>query len=88
MVEQATYQEGQEALSDGDVLVVYSDGVTEAEANGEWFGEERLLACLRAVRTCDVGAIVDAVLNAVSDYAGPVPQDDITVLTVRRVGGG
>src|SRR5207249_4610185 len=47
VLESATYEEGRETLSPEDVLVVFSDGVTEAfDPNQDQFGEERLLACL------------------------------------------
>ncbi len=88
VLESATYEEGRETVSPEDVLVVYSDGVTEALGpNHEQFGEERLLACVRESRARDVGAILENVLGAVSDFVKLVPQDDVTALVVRRIAG-
>ena len=88
VLESATYEGGQATLSPEDVLVVFSDGVTEAlDPNDEQFGEERLLACLRESRALDVGTILENVLGAVSDFVKLVPQDDVTVLVVRRIAG-
>ncbi len=50
--EHATFDEDTQQLWPGDVLVAYSDGVTEArDSSGEEFGEERLLSCVQA--NCD-----------------------------------
>ena len=81
----------------GDTLVVYSDGVTEAEgpsaagssagsASPERFGEGRLAAVVSAQRGKPARAIMDAVLHAVHAFGNGTPQaDDITLIVVRRV---
>jgi serine phosphatase RsbU (regulator of sigma subunit) len=87
--EDATYEEEVVALRSGDTLVLYSDGVTDAESpSGEQFGEERLYTIL-----ADRGAgrtpkeILDRVLDATTSFAaGHPPADDITVLVVRYLG--
>lgn len=75
------------ALGPGDVLVVYSDGVTDAQApGGEEFGLERLLDCVRRLAGRTAQEICDGVLEAVSRFVEETPQyDDITVMVVRRV---
>ncbi|MGB9612372.1 MAG: PP2C family protein-serine/threonine phosphatase, partial [Bryobacteraceae bacterium] len=75
------------ALEAGDVLVVYSDGVTDAQApGGEEFGLERLLDCVRRLAGRTAQEICDGVLEAVSRFVEETPQyDDITVMVVRRV---
>jgi sigma-B regulation protein RsbU (phosphoserine phosphatase) len=74
----------------GDLLVAYSDGITEAMDDsegefGEEFGEERLLALLREHREESAGRLIDAIVGAVRAHAKTRPQsDDMTVVVVRR----
>jgi sigma-B regulation protein RsbU (phosphoserine phosphatase) len=71
-------------LEPGDRLVVYTDGVTEAEdPTGRLFGEERLRATLDACGRRDAAGLVEAVRAAVRDFAGSAPQsDDLTLLAL------
>ena len=73
------------ALLPGDVLVLYTDGVTEAEAEqGGFFTDERLLELLSGAQKISAAAIADRVLGAVREFAGKASQsDDITVLVLR-----
>ncbi len=79
------YTEAATAMCPGDVLVMYSDGVTEAtNAAGDEFGEDRLLEVVRRSGRQAQG-IVDAVHGAVRDFtAGQPPADDITVVAAVR----
>ena len=72
-------------LQPGDALVLYTDGVTEAEAEqGGFFTGERLLELFSDARKISAAAIADRVLGAVREFAGKAPQsDDITVLALR-----
>ncbi|WP_437736772.1 SpoIIE family protein phosphatase [Sorangium sp. So ce1335] len=70
-------------LEDGDVLVLYSDGVTEARnAHNEQYGLERLCAAIEATQEAPVGAIRDRILAEVEGWC-PSPDDDITILVAR-----
>ena len=71
--------------SSGDVLCLYTDGVTEAEgAEGEHFGEERLAAVLRAGRHLQPAALQEAIVGAVRAWQGEQePTDDITLVLLR-----
>ncbi len=75
------YSEARSRMCLNDVLVMYSDGVTEAtNAEGEEFGEDRLLEVVRRSGK-DAQAIVDAVDAAVREFtAGQPAADDITVV--------
>ncbi len=77
-------------LQAGDRLVVYSDGVTEAEdAFGNFFGEERLREVLDACGRHDAQGLVAAVREAVEAFSKDVPQsDDVTVLALVYRGQG
>jgi phosphoserine phosphatase RsbU/P len=74
-------------LDRGDMLVLYSDGVTEAtNLNYDEFGEQRLIDTLTAHRTQPATAIVDAVTRALAEFTAGAPQaDDITLVVGRRV---
>lgn len=82
----ASYESGTVAMAPGDVLVLFSDGVTEAaNARGEELGDDRLEACLRAVwtrRPLDVIAAIEREVATFSDRAAV--GDDVTVMVLRR----
>ena len=74
-----TCQQGSAQLDPGDALVLYSDGVTEAEnPNGEEFGELRLLSLVRS------GATAREIVAAVHSFAQGERADDATVVLLRR----
>lgn len=78
------WERGSIAISPGDVLVMYTDGVTEAE-NGEQeqFGEERLEQVIRANLDASAQQLCDAVRAAVDAFTGGERRsDDITLLVV------
>jgi sigma-B regulation protein RsbU (phosphoserine phosphatase) len=71
-------------LADGDVLVIFSDGVTEAErSEDEEFGEERLIEELRATRRLPSSEIVSSILNSVQQFSAGAQSDDLTLLIAR-----
>jgi serine phosphatase RsbU (regulator of sigma subunit) len=80
------YQERSCQLEAGDLLLLYSDGVTEAQSpGGEEFGEERLEEILRKSRGDSAEAVLAIVQEAVQSWtAGHPPADDITLLAARR----
>lgn len=84
------YESRQLRLEEGDVLVIYSDGVTDAQApGGEEFGLERLCRCVAGLAGETAQRICDGVLEAVSRFVEETPQyDDITVMVARRAGEG
>ena len=83
----ASYSAMRRKLDRGDMLVLYSDGVTEAtNINYDEFGEERFIEVLREHRKEAATAIVTAVTRALSDFTAGAPQaDDITLVVARRV---
>jgi serine phosphatase RsbU (regulator of sigma subunit) len=84
------YASAQVPVAAGDVLVAYSDGVTEAdgpERDGApaMFGDERLAEAVRSLRGRSAGEIVAGVQAAVQRFsAGRAQADDITLVVVRR----
>ncbi len=71
-------------LRPGDVLVAYSDGVTEPENDYGEFGEERLIQLVRANRHLPLERITEIVTAAVDDWIGDNEQpDDVTLVLAR-----
>ncbi len=79
--------EHEQVLEFGDVVVAYTDGVTDArDPSGARFGEQRLLSFLRDEPVSSATDLADGILAAVDRFAGGAPPaDDITVLTTRFV---
>ncbi len=86
VMETMEYQERVLELEPGTLLVIYSDGVTDAgNAGGEQFGVERLRSVIDTNKTITADGIVEAIVNAVDAHAGGEPQfDDVTVVVIKR----
>jgi sigma-B regulation protein RsbU (phosphoserine phosphatase) len=75
---------GEATLSSGDILVVYSDGVTEARSeSGELFGDERLLAAVEANANLPAAGLLKAIAAAAHNFGGKEQEDDLTLLVAR-----
>lgn len=81
MLPKSRYEKESNQMMPGDLLVMYTDGVTEAfNHDEEEFGEERLEELLINNRRHSAQEILDAILNAVSNFVDGAPQyDDITL---------
>ena len=84
----ATYEEETLQLEDGDTLVVFSDGVTEAlNLAGDEFGEDRLLPCISEHCGCATDVMLDRILATVRTFTvGAAQNDDVTALVLRYGG--
>ena len=68
----------------GDVLVFYTDGVTEAvNQRGEEFGMERLSASVRRGSSLSAEKLMIDIYNAAADFCGDDFNDDVTILVVK-----
>ncbi|MBZ0267996.1 PP2C family protein-serine/threonine phosphatase, partial [bacterium] len=87
---EATYEQGEVDLQPGDLLMMYTDGVTEASnAAGDMYSEERLVDALVRLREHDAHAVHRHVLEEVRTFqAGVPPDDDLTVVVLKRTGNG
>jgi sigma-B regulation protein RsbU (phosphoserine phosphatase) len=87
MFDFATYEQETLTLAPGDTLVVFSDGISEAQnPEGEEFGDDRLIACLEANRQASTAAMREALIAATRAFARGTNQgDDMTVLILRYV---
>jgi serine phosphatase RsbU (regulator of sigma subunit) len=83
------YEEQRTTLEPGDVLAMFSDGVTESVGtNGEEFGEEQLGGLLVQHRAQEAGEVIDSVLANIREWTGAAPaDDDVTLVVVRRRDG-
>ncbi len=79
----ATWTTHSVKLHGGDVLVAYTDGITEARRGGECFGEERLVSVVHEVRGEPIETIADRVIGAVRRFAGDEPADDLALIALR-----
>jgi len=82
------FQDDVMTLQENDLLLIYSDGVTEAaDKNGEDFGEQKLQELVRENLSLPASELVDKIIHTVKTHAGKTPprEDDITVVVVKRV---
>jgi len=88
LFEGPVYEPGVVQLEAGDVIIVYSDGVTDApNASDEEFGRNRLIACASTNRHLEPEALLERLLEALRVFTAGAPQaDDITVLVLRYRG--
>lgn len=89
LFDDAEYEQETLYLSPGDLLVVFSDGISEAmDAQGEEFGDARIIECVRgAVREPE--AVLTRLFEQLQVFTGDEPQgDDMTVLVLRYQGDG
>lgn len=82
----ATYPDVAVTLDAGDLLVLHTDGLTEARRGDELLGGERVAAVLERAAHRRAGDVLDALLHEVRDFAGG-PLDDLTVVVLRQLAG-
>lgn len=85
--DQARWKQKVVKMNPGDFLVLYTDGITEAQnSRGEFFGEEKLLDVALSKIGCPANVIQDALLEAVHQFVGHHSSlDDIALLVIRRL---
>ena len=85
---EGAWEQGSARLQPGDVLLLYTDGITDAQdTQGAMFGEEPLLAAAQAALGCSAQDIQDALLAAVHAFVAGAPRaDDITIMVLKREG--
>jgi sigma-B regulation protein RsbU (phosphoserine phosphatase) len=86
VLDDATYEDGEERLEPGELLLLFTDGLTEAQASDqELYGDERVVAFL-AARLERTPAEICAALGVEIDlFEAGQPADDLTLVALRRV---
>jgi sigma-B regulation protein RsbU (phosphoserine phosphatase) len=83
MFEHATYEQQEIAVESGDRLVLYTDGLTEAEdADGVDFGEARLVETVVGHRDRSASTLLNAIFERAREFTGGAFTDDATLITV------
>jgi sigma-B regulation protein RsbU (phosphoserine phosphatase) len=84
--EEVELEEQELEVAPGDVLLFYTDGVTEAiNAHDQPFGEDRLRAVLAEHAASTAEQVMQAVVGAVKEFVGDTPQsDDLTLFVLKR----
>lgn len=87
-LEKAKYDKYELQLSPGDVIFLYTDGITEATiGNNIFYGEDRLLEYINSLGTINPKAVTEGVLNNTREFVGGHEQsDDMTLLTFSYYG--
>jgi len=79
-----TFHSRELRLDQGDLVLLYTDGLSEARAGDQLFGEERIANALRRDPGADPGVLVKALLEAARDFSRQPITDDIAILAIRR----
>ena len=79
-----TYVSREVDLDDGDVLVLYTDGLSEARAGDQQFGEERVAGAIRRDPGAAPATLVKALVESARDFARQPITDDIAIVALRR----
>jgi phosphoserine phosphatase RsbU/P len=75
-------------LEPGDIMVYYTDGLTEAENHtGDFFGDQRLAAAMTEIGSKSAETVIEHIVNRVDQFCdGAPPFDDLTLLVIRYTG--
>jgi len=80
---ESRYNQQEIQLREGDKLLLFTDGVTEArDASGEEFGEQRLQECLRSYRGSNAAELRTMILNEVRHFCADDFEDDATLMVM------
>jgi sigma-B regulation protein RsbU (phosphoserine phosphatase) len=83
MMDLATYEQGDVRLDPGDRLVLFTDGITEAESSeGLEFGDDRFLETVIRHRSSNADGMLRGLFDEVTRFAGRHLRDDATAIAV------
>ena len=87
LIPSATYEEGEVQLEPGDLMMAFTDGITEPENTyGEEFGEPRMLEVARRALHASPEMLVEEIYRSINEWTGsPELQDDMTLLLAQAV---
>ncbi len=81
---ESTYLSREEQVSSGDVLLMLTDGLTEARDGHEFFGEERIAGILRRHHDDAPQVLCKSLLDGAAEFAANALADDVTIMAIRR----
>jgi sigma-B regulation protein RsbU (phosphoserine phosphatase) len=80
----ATYAAGRETFAPGDLLLLFSDGVTDVlNEDDEQFGDARLATLVPRLAHLPVAAVIESIVSAVETFVGGSLPDDLTILVAK-----
>ncbi len=91
LFDDAVFEEETQQMAPGDLLVVFSDGITEATNDqGEEFGDDRIIECVRETGAArDPQAVLTRMFDRLKEFTvDELPGDDMTALVLRYTGAG
>lgn len=80
----AAYFSREIPMESGDLVVMYTDGLAEARADGSLFGEERIIKVAERELNAAPDVLCKALIDAAKDHAGGVIDDDTAIMAIRR----
>lgn len=85
--DEITWEEKQITLNPGDVLVLYTDGITEAQdESGEFYGTDRFYEALESEFTTSAESYLNSILENIQAFTGSSPRlDDVTLIVISRL---
>jgi sigma-B regulation protein RsbU (phosphoserine phosphatase) len=81
----ARLEDGEAELGPGDLLALYTDGVTECKTPVGRFGEERLRELLGGLEVADAAGVTQALVDATVEAPEHATSDDVAVLVLRAL---
>jgi phosphoserine phosphatase RsbU/P len=78
-----SYRDQEVRLDPGEVLFLYTDGLTEARREAEQFGEERLFELLEGLSGIEPDELIDRVLDECDAFTGGMLRDDLAIFALR-----
>ncbi|HZJ02190.1 MAG TPA: MASE3 domain-containing protein [Thermoleophilia bacterium] len=77
------FEEGEDTVGEDEILVLYTDGVTEARRGAEFFGEEGLVRALNALNGTPASETPDVLFRGVLSFSQGQLRDDVAILAVK-----
>lgn len=78
------FDEKEISLDEGDMLVLYTDGITEARTAGRLFGQEGLINAVQSCQDCSIDELADYICKRANSHANGIIQDDVALIVIKR----
>lgn len=86
VIDGVSWEEKNVQLNNGDLIFIFTDGVTEAQRNDEQYGDKRMENIVTATRDKNPGETIDILMKDINDFMGDAPRsDDITIMAIKKV---